>query len=176
MAKQIRRIVSCLISGLLILSYSSHLGPARAEGVDELIHTEIRKVLTAQVEAWNQGNIEEFMRGYWNSPDLTFTSGGHVRRGWRVTLEQYKKSYPDRAQRGELSFDDLEIHVLESSAGTKTNSRAAWVLGKWRLKRANDEPHGIFTLIFQKISSPGGRTAEWKIVHDHTSSALSDKR
>jgi ketosteroid isomerase-like protein len=42
---------------------------------------------------------------------------------------------------------------------------AAAVLGRWRLKRANDEPHGRFTLIFKRL--PEG----WRIVHDHTSAA-----
>ena len=58
---------------------------------------------------------------------------------------------------GRLRFSDLEITLL--SADT------AVVLGRWELKRANDHPHGRFTLLFRHF--PDG----WRIVHDHTSAA-----
>lgn len=133
---------------------------------------QIRRVLEDQVAAWNRGDIDSFMRGYWDSPDLIFTSGGNVRRGWQTTLENYHKSYPDRAHMGELSFTDLEIHLLTSPGDTVSTATAAWVLGRWRLKRADDEPHGIFTLIFRKFpKADGASEGAWKIIHDHTSSS-----
>jgi hypothetical protein len=138
---------------------------------------EIRHVLETQVIAWNHGDIEEFMKGYWNSPELLFTSSGKLRRGWQETLNQYKATYPDHARMGELSFSDLEIHLLPNSPGRRDTPVAAWVLGKWRLKRAGDEPHGIFTLVLQKFPNPrGGVTSVWKIVHDHTSSSLPEPK
>ncbi|MBZ5536684.1 MAG: DUF4440 domain-containing protein [Acidobacteriia bacterium] len=138
---------------------------------------EIRHVLDTQVAAWNQGDIEGFMKGYWNSQELLFTSGGKLRRGWQETLNQYKATYPDHARMGELSFSDLEVHLLPNSRGQGDTPVAAWVLGKWRLKRAGDEPQGIFTLILQKFpNSQGGVTPVWKIVHDHTSSSLPEPK
>jgi hypothetical protein len=138
---------------------------------------EIRLVLETQVTAWNHGDIEGFMKGYWNSPELLFTSGGKVRRGWQETLNRYKATYPDRARMGELSFSDLEIHILPTSLGQKDAPVAAWVFGKWRLKRPGDEPQGIFTLILQRIPNPlEGVTPGWKIVHDHTSSSLPEPK
>ena len=121
----------------------------------------IRAVLDAQVQAWNDGNIEEFMQGYWNTDSLRFASGGSIRRGWKATLERYKKSYPDKATMGKLVFDNLEISILSSDA--------ALVFGKWELTRqqdktSQDRPKGLFTLTFRKM--PQG----WKIIHDHTSS------
>lgn len=138
---------------------------------------EIRLVLETQVSAWNHGDIEEFMKGYWNSRELLFTSGGKIRRGWQETLKQYKATYPDHARMGELSFSDLEIHLLPTSSSEKGAPVAAWVLGRWRLKRAGDEPQGIFTLILQKFpGSPEGLAPGWKIVHDHTSSSLPESK
>jgi ketosteroid isomerase-like protein len=58
---------------------------------------------------------------------------------------------------GTLSFSNIEVTMLSPDA--------AVVLGLWRLERANDEPHGRFTLIFKRL--PEG----WRIVHDHTSAA-----
>lgn len=114
----------------------------------------IRRVLEEQAKAWNEGSIEKYMEGYWKSDSLVFTSGGKITRGWKTTLDRYKKAYATRELMGALSFSDLEISVLDEST--------AWVLGKWKLIREKDTPHGIFTLVLRRF--PDG----WKIVHDHT--------
>ena len=117
----------------------------------------IRAVLDAQREAWNRGDIEGYMDGYDRSPDTEFVSGDRINRGWQTVLERYKTTYDSREKMGRLTFSDLEITVLSKDS--------ALVLGRWRLKRASDEPHGTFTLLFRKTK------VGWKIVHDHTSSA-----
>ena len=48
----------------------------------------IRQVLQSQVDAWNRHDVEGFMAGYWNSPNLTFFSGASETRGWQQTLER----------------------------------------------------------------------------------------
>lgn len=115
--------------------------------------------MNKQVEAWNQGDIEGFMKGYWNSPELKFVSGDKITKGWQPTLDNYKKSYDSKAKMGVLTFKDLDINVLSKDS--------AVVLGSWNLDREvngkKDNPHGKFTLIFRKFKTG------WKIVHDHTS-------
>ena len=118
---------------------------------------EIRDVLRAQQAAWNRGDIDAFMNGYRRSDQTVFVSGDEVTRGWQKVLDRYKTKYSDRAKMGVLTFSDLET--------TPLGNDFAVTLGSWKLKRANDEPHGRFTLIFRKF--PDG----WKIVHDHTSAA-----
>jgi ketosteroid isomerase-like protein len=155
-------IAVCLLLALTLLGDITFAGTTKAS--DRKAQEGIRKILEDQVAAWNRGDIDGFMQGYWNSPDLTFTSGGAVRRGWQTTLERYRISYPNRETMGALSFSDLEIHVLSSSA--------AWILGKWQLKRAKDEPHGIFTLMLQKFPmATYPSRGVWRIVHDHTSAS-----
>lgn len=119
----------------------------------------IQKVLDDQVAAWNRGDIEAFMDGYWESPDLVFTSGGNVQRGWQTTLERYRASYGTSPETmGRLSFSDLEIHPL--------GDEAAWALGHWHLDDAGGKAMGgVFSLVFRRVD---GR---WLIVHDHTSSS-----
>jgi ketosteroid isomerase-like protein len=115
----------------------------------------IRSVLEAQVEAWNKGDLEGFMRGYWNSPDLTFFSGGTFTSGWKTTLDRYSNRYQKNGnEMGKLDFTDLKIEMLGS-----TN---AFVRGHWHLKADAGEQGGLFTLVFRKF--PQG----WKIIHDHT--------
>ena len=118
----------------------------------------IERVLTQQAAAWNRGDLEAFMDGHWRSPDLVFTSGARVQRGWQTTLDRYVASYGTSPETmGRLTFSDLEIHPLGDGA--------AWALGRWRLDYDGGEsPGGIFTLVFREID---GR---WLIVHDHTSS------
>jgi len=118
---------------------------------------QIQSVLRAQQDAWNRGDIDGFMNGYARSASTVFVSEDTIRRGWETVRERYRKKYSDRAKMGTLTFSDLEITLLSPDA--------ALVLGRWSLKRANDQPHGRFTLIFERL--PEG----WRIVHDHTSAA-----
>jgi uncharacterized protein (TIGR02246 family) len=118
---------------------------------------EIQSVLTAQQDAWNRGDIDAFMNGYARSASTLFVSQDEVSRGWEIVRDRYRVKYSDRTKMGTLSFSEIEVTMLSPDA--------AIVLGRWRLKRTNDEPHGRFTLIFRRL--PEG----WRIVHDHTSAA-----
>ena len=118
---------------------------------------QIRFVLRAQQGAWNRGDIDGFMNGYARSASTVFVSEDTIRRGWETVRDRYRKKYSDRAKMGTLTFSDLEITLLSPDA--------AMVLGRWSLKRANDQPHGRFTLIFKRLREG------WRIVLDHTSAA-----
>ena len=118
---------------------------------------EIQSVLTAQQDAWNRGDIDAFMNGYAQSASTVFISEDEVRRGWETVRERYRQKYSDRTKMGTLMFSDIETTLLAADA--------AVVLGRWRLHRAADKPHGRFTLVFKR------RPEGWRIVHDHTSAA-----
>ena len=128
---------------------------AQSEKQKLKITEDIRQVMNEQVEAWNRGDIDGFMQGYWNSPQMTFVSGNNVTKGWQPTLLRYKKSYDTRAKMGVLSFTDVEITV--------TSKESAVVLGRFTLEREMDKPTGLFTLNFRKFKDG------WKIILDHTS-------
>ena len=118
----------------------------------------IAALLETQAAAWNRGDLDGFMQGYWESPDLVFTSGGRVQRGWRTTLDRYRAAYgTDTDTMGRLTFSELEVHELDRDS--------AWALGRWRLEMASGPRGGIFTLVLRRID---GR---WRIVHDHTTEA-----
>lgn len=119
----------------------------------------IRAVLKAQMDAWNRHDLENFMAGYWHSPDLTFFSGGTEISGWDDTLQRYRSRYQSGGnEMGTLSFTDLRVVVLAPYA--------AFVRGQFHLSTADGKnPHGVFTLVFRKF--PQG----WLIVHDHSSAA-----
>jgi ketosteroid isomerase-like protein len=143
-----------LLAFLLVLSCSR---AAAQEPRVPAWEREVSAVLTAQMTAWNAGDIAGYMDGYWRSDSLLFTSGGSVRRGWRETFEKYAKRYPTKEKMGTLAFSGLEYHRL--------SGESAWVFGAWALERASDRPNGVFTLVLRKIDGA------WKVVHDHTSSS-----
>ncbi|MFV0605286.1 MAG: YybH family protein [Niabella sp.] len=115
----------------------------------------ITAVMAQQTTAWNSGNLEAFMQTYWNNDSLMFIGKNGVTYGWQNTLNNYIKSYPDKAAMGFLTFNLLKIQKL---AKTKYN-----VVGNWRLKRNAGDVGGHFTLIFHKIKG------KWLIVQDHSS-------
>jgi ketosteroid isomerase-like protein len=115
----------------------------------------IESVLSSQQAAWNRGDIDAFLTGYWHSSELTFSGSSGISRGYDGVLARYRKSYPDRAAMGHLDFSQLEFHFLSSDA--------VLVLGHWQLRREKDAPGGVFSLVLQRF--PEG----WRIIHDHTS-------
>jgi ketosteroid isomerase-like protein len=115
----------------------------------------IRAVLSAQVAAWNRGDIDGFMEGYARSSATEFVSRDKLTRGWETVRDRYRKKYGSRQKMGTLTFSEIKI--------TPLGADAAIVVGRWQLIRTSDKPHGIFTLLFRR--TPAG----WRIVHDHTS-------
>ena len=116
----------------------------------------VQQVLQQQQAAWNRGDLEAFMAGYWNSPELTFFSAEKT-AGWQATLERYRKRYQTGGREmGKLEFSDLQIVALGPDA--------AFVRGSWKLSMSDGKtPHGLFTLVFRRFRDG------WKIVHDHSS-------
>lgn len=146
-------IVSALAAVTLVQSDAQD---AACSGVGADVDA-ICSVLSAQQDAWNEGDIPGFMAGYWQSEDLRFASGGSITTGWSATLERYLSRYDSPEAMGWLAFTDLDV--------TQLSDDAAYVFGRWTLYRESDEPTGLFTLILRKDGQ------EWRVVHDHTSSA-----
>lgn len=118
-------------------------------------HAEILKIMHLQEVAWNGGNLEEFMRGYWENDSLRFIGKSGITYGWEPTLLNYQKGYPDKSAMGKLTFTIIRVEGLAKNL--------AHVTGKWHLLRENDAPQGYFTLLWRKIKG------QWVIISDHSS-------
>jgi beta-aspartyl-peptidase (threonine type) len=141
----------------LTLAHLLPAGPAAGPAPERAAKEAIGAVLDRQAAAWNKGDLDGFLDGYWKSPDLTFFSGKKAERGWRATRDRYRKRYQGEGREmGKLTFSEIRIELLGPGA--------AFVRGRWQLELKKERPGGLFTLIFRK------RPEGWRIVHDHTSS------
>lgn len=119
------------------------------------LENSIKQVLFEQEKDWNNGDITNYMNGYWKNDSLKFIGKSGIQDGWQNTLENYKKSYPDKSTMGILKFDILKIELLSKSS--------AFVIGKWALTREKGNINGYFTLLFKLIDG------KWLIICDHSS-------
>ncbi len=136
-----------LISFFVLLSFS-----ANAQNKDEQA---IRKILAHQITEWNKGNIDGFMKGYWENDSLLFLGKSGPKYGYTNTLSNYKKNYPDTTVMGKLSFEVLKVQPLSPDT--------YFVVGKFMLQRTIGNLSGYYTLLFKRIKG------EWVIVVDHSS-------
>ncbi len=123
--------------------------------ISEKDKKEIKKLLEKQVEAWNKGNLEKFMETYWKSEKLVFVGSRGPTYGWRATLDNYKKGYPNKKAMGKLKFRILDISQIDK--------KTIFVIGRFELTREIGDLSGHFTLVLQKISG------NWLIISDHSS-------
>jgi len=115
----------------------------------------IRSLMDRQSAAWNRGDVEAFMNGYWENDSLMFIGKSGVTYGWTNTLNNYKKGYPDKTAMGQLTFTLIQVKPL--------SKKYYHVVGKWHLKRSIGDVGGHFTLLFKKVKG------NWVIIADHSS-------
>ena len=133
------------------------IGCANRDDADRNERLRIEVVLRLQETAWNKGDLDGFMAGYWDSPELEFVSGTTTTKGFQPTKDRYFKRYKAEGQEmGTLAFRDLQIMLMGPTDAT--------VNGRWKLTMAKQSPAGGFTLIFRKFDDG------WKIIKDVTTS------
>jgi beta-aspartyl-peptidase (threonine type) len=144
---------------IIFLTTCDQAGAQVPSGGNGSAKAAVEHVLRVQQEAWNRRDLEGFMAGYWNSPELTFFSGAKENHGWQAAIDRYRAVYAGPGhEMGKLDFSGVRIEMIGADA--------AFVRGSWQLTMSDGRtPHGLFTLVFRRF--PAG----WKIVHDHTSPA-----
>jgi hypothetical protein len=111
-------------------------------------------VMDSQAQSWSNGDIDGFMNGYWKSDSLRFLGRRGLTKGWQTTLDNYKKSYPDKKTMGILKFNYISFEAM--------NEKCIFVVGKWALEREKDTLSGYYSLIWKEIDG------QWKVIFDHT--------
>ena len=115
---------------------------------------EVMDNMRKQEQAWNNFDIEGFMKYYWNNDSLMFIGSKGITYGWKTTLANYKKSYPNKEATGVLTFVNYSVEELSPTA--------VYVMGHWEIKKKDKNVGGYYTLLWKKIKG------EWVVVSDHT--------
>ncbi len=116
----------------------------------------IKNIMHDQELAWNRGDLDAFMEGYWKSDSLMFVGSKGPTYGWQQTLDNYKKGYPNAQAMGQLTFTNLQFSPLENDHFL--------VVGKWHLERTDLENlEGHYSLVWKRING------QWVIIADHSS-------
>ena len=151
--------VLAAVGGLLV---GAHWATTQQDAGASADVAAIRKVLEEQDAAWNRGDLDGFMTGYWDDEELTFYSAGDVRKGYRALRERYRQRYQaEGREMGKLTFSDLDVTPLGDGWATAR--------GRWQVVTSKETMGGLFTLLLRR--TPAG----WRIVHDHTSAAEAKK-
>jgi ketosteroid isomerase-like protein len=145
------RCSSTVTAGVLAIALAGCQAPGHRADAERAV----QQTLADQAGAWNRGDIAGYMQAYWNSEELSFSSGGKTTYGYAATKAAYERRYPSPERMGRLTFSELHVRMLGSAA--------ALVLGRWQLDRDPDPIGGNFTLVLQMTDG------QWRIVHDHTS-------
>lgn len=151
----ITKVIQYLLAILLFIVLFNCGIDKTKPGFNQTDKASIIQTLKDQENAWNEGKTEKFMEGYLKSDSMQFISKGGINYGWQTTLNNYKKNYPDTVAMGKLRFEILQVNPLSHDA--------AFLTGKFFLRRSIGDKSGIFTLVLRKID---GR---WLVVYDHTS-------
>ena len=138
-----------------LLLLSIFIGCCLVSPAQKNARQKILTLLDTQTQAWNRGDLEGFMKGYWENDSLRFIGKSGITYGYNNTLNNYKRGYPDTAAMGKLQFTILVVKKL--------SPRYYEVVGKWYLKRSIGDVSGHYTLLLRKINS------KWVIISDHSS-------
>lgn len=115
----------------------------------------IEKAMQQQEDDWNEGDLEGFMSSYWKHEDLIFIGRRGLSKGWQTTLDNYKKSYPDKRQMGRLLFQNDTLIEMGTAV--------VFVAGRWSLFREADTLAGAYSLTWEL------KEGNWVITTDHSS-------
>lgn len=146
-----------VVCAMMFLAGIWSKGQAQTSRIEvEGMPKEVSLVMALQLDSWNQGNLEGFMNGYWESDSLLFVGKSGITRGHSATLERYQLGYPTKADMGTLTFrNDKWVQV---------SRRSGWLVGAWHLeKEGQQDAEGMYTLLWKRIQG------KWVIVADHSS-------
>ncbi len=128
-------------------------GDAERRGRDP---SDIEDMLQAQSYAWNRGDLDGFMAGYWDSPDLEFVSDTTT-HGFQPVKDRYFQRYKaEGKEMGTLTFTDIHVSPMKSDEARAT--------GRWKVVKSKETSSGGFTVELRKFGDG------WKIVRDTTTS------
>ena len=121
----------------------------------QAISLEVRKAFDAWGEAWNNGDIDGYLEGYFDSPETRVTYNTKVIRGKQVLVDMNKSHFASPEAMGKLSTTHFEVEPI--------GEMDAVVFGKMKREGGASPVDAVFTAHVRKIEG------EWRIISEHGS-------
>lgn len=113
---------------------------------------DVTKVVLAQQHAWNDGNLDEYLKYFKDAPDTTVMLNAPV-HGLEAIRNSFRTNFPNKATMGTLEQTEVEVRELGENFALAT--------GRYHLNRGKKEGgpvDGTFSEIMEK--TPAG----WRII------------
>jgi ketosteroid isomerase-like protein len=150
--------VRCLTSfALALCAFAMPPTRATAQSPDPLFtatrqQLDVVKIVLAQRDAWNKGDLDGYLSHYKNAPDTQAVLATLV-RGFDNIRAAYRLNFPNKDSMGSIEDSEVEVRALGDAFALAT--------GKYHLSRsrkAGGDVDGTFTELFEKTS------AGWQII------------
>ena len=116
---------------------------------------EVRTVIAAMNKAAEELDADEFMRSYWDSPDLVITFDGQTMRGWTTILGEQRRWWSDKSA-GITFKEERAPEIVAQSDDIVTSIQ--WM----KVAKAGSKPSQlVITSVWKKV--PQG----WRVVVAH---------
>lgn len=150
-----RRIVPIALAGTLCAVLFAV--PAVSQNGDQMFtatrqQLDVVKVILAQQNAWNNGDLDAYLSHYKNAPDTEAVLANLV-RGIDAIRGAYKQNFPNKDSMGTIEDTDIDVRALGDNYALAT--------GKYHLnrpKKSGGAIDGSFMELFEK--TPNG----WQII------------
>lgn len=151
-----RRLVPIAMAGVFGAVLCASV-PAVSQNSDPLFtatrqQLDVVKIILAQQEAWNKGDLDGYLSHYKEAPDTQAVLANLV-RGVDAIRSAYKQNFPNKESMGDIEDTDIEVRALGDNYALAT--------GKYHLnrpKKSGGAVEGTFTELFEK--TPNG----WQII------------
>jgi ketosteroid isomerase-like protein len=113
---------------------------------------DVVKIILAQQDAWNKGDLDAYLSHYKNAPDTQAVLATLV-RGFDNIRSAYRLNFPNKDTMGAIEDSEVEVRALGDNFALAT--------GKYQLSRSRKsggDISGTFTELFEK--TPAG----WQII------------
>ena len=150
-----RRIVSSALAGTFCAVLLA--APAFSQNGDQMFtatrqQLDVVKVILAQQNAWNNGDLDGYLSHYKDAPDTQAVLANLV-RGIDAIRGAYKQNFPNKESMGTIEDTDIDVRALGDNYALAT--------GKYHLNRSKKSGgaiDGSFMELFEK--TPKG----WQII------------
>jgi uncharacterized protein (TIGR02246 family) len=120
---------------------------------------QIYALLLKLFDCWNAHDIDGYLNGYWNSPDLLVLVDSEEYNGWQQLRDSYRLAYPNQDSMGHITPARIQIKLLKPDV--------ALALIGWSMSFPNSKQNVVGNSMMNLERFDGA----WKIVASHTSTA-----